>query len=83
MYAFIDSKRGTYSVVMMARLLGISWRSYYDYKRGIHSIREQKRESLEQLIQHTYVAARGRYGAPRIADNRVTFTSPPTRSAST
>lgn len=67
MSAFIDSKRGVYSVGMMARLLGVSPRSYYDYKRGIHSIRERKREALERLIQETYSAAKGRYGAPRIA----------------
>lgn len=67
MYAFIDSNRGRYSVGMMARALHISPRSYYDYKRGIYSVRQQKREVLERLIQQTYAAARGRYGAPRIA----------------
>ena len=67
MYAFIDSNRGRYSVGMMARALRISARSYYDYKKGIYSVRERNRERLERLIQQTYAAARGRYGAPRIA----------------
>ena len=67
MYAFIDSHRERYSVGMMARALRISPRSYYDYKRGVYSVRERNRERLERLIQQTYAAARGRYGAPRIA----------------
>jgi putative transposase len=67
MYAFIDCNRGRYSVGMMARVLRISPRSYYDHKRGIHSIREQRRESIEKAIREAYLAAKGRYGAPRIA----------------
>jgi len=67
MYAFIDSNRGRYPVGMMARALKISPRSYYDYKSGIPSRRELKREVLECRIQVVYAAAKGRYGAPRIA----------------
>lgn len=67
MYAFIDCNRGRYTVEMMARILRISPRSYYDHKRGRHNMREQKREALERLIQQVYAAAKGRYGAPRIA----------------
>jgi transposase InsO family protein len=51
----------------MARAMKISLRSYYDYKAGIPSRREQKREELERRIQVVYAAAKGRYGAPRIA----------------
>lgn len=67
MYAFIDCNRGHYTVEMMARVLRISARYYYDHKRGKHNLREQKREILERLIQQVYAAAKGRYGAPRIA----------------
>ena len=67
MYAFIDCNRGRYTVEMMARILRISARSYYDYKRGRHNLRDQKRDGLERLIQLVYAAAKGRYGAPRIA----------------
>lgn len=67
MYAFIDCNRERYTVEMMARVLRISPRSYYDYKQGKHHLREQKREALERLIQRVYAAAKGRYGAPRIA----------------
>lgn len=67
MYAFIDCNRGRYTVEMMARVLRISPRSYYDHKRGKHNLREQRREALERLIQQVYAAAKGRYGAPRIA----------------
>ena len=67
MYAFIDCNRERYTVEMMARVLRISARSYYDYKCGRHNLRDQKRERLERLIQRVYAAAKGRYGAPRIA----------------
>lgn len=67
MYAFIDSNRGRWPVDKMARAMKISLRSYYDYKAGIPSRREQKREELERRIQVVYAAAKGRYGAPRIA----------------
>lgn len=67
MYSFIDSNRGRYTVGMMARALRISPRSYYDYKAGIASRREQKRAELEHRIQVAYAAAQGRYGAPRLA----------------
>ncbi len=67
MYSFIDINRGRYPVGMMARALRISLRSYYDYRAGIPSKREQKREYLEHRIQELYAAAKGRYGAPRIA----------------
>ncbi|MDR2010922.1 MAG: IS3 family transposase [Bacteroidales bacterium] len=67
MYSFIDINRGRYPVEIMARVLKISPRSYYDYKRGNYSIRERKREELEQRIQIVYAAAKGCYGSPRIA----------------
>ena len=51
----------------MARILNISPRSYYDYKRGICSKREEKRLEIETKIQQVYAMAKGRYGAPRIA----------------
>ncbi len=65
MYAFIDNNRGRYPVGMMARALKISPRSYYDYKAGIPSRREQKREELEGRIQVVYAAATGRAIKPR------------------
>jgi transposase InsO family protein len=67
MYSFIDDNRGNYPVEMMARLLKISSRSYYNYTRGIYSFRELKREELEWRIQQVYAQTKGRYGSPRIA----------------
>jgi len=67
MYSFIDNHRGLYPVGMMARVLKISPRSYYDFKRGIYGRRECKRETLEHHIQRVYARAKGRYGSPRIA----------------
>lgn len=60
MYALIDSNRGRYPVGMMARALRISPRSYFNYKQGIYSLRDQKRERLEGLIQQVYAAANRR-----------------------
>ena len=63
----MDNHRGKYPVEMMARALKISSRSYYNYKRGIYSLRERKREELEWRIQQVYAQSKGRYGSPRIA----------------
>lgn len=68
MYAFIDFHQRRYTIEMMARVLHLSARSYYDYKRrGKLRLRDQKREALECLIQKVYATAKGRYSALRIA----------------
>ena len=67
MYSFIDNHRGRYPVELMARVLRISPRSYYNYTRGIVGFRERRREELEHRIGQVYSAAKGRYGSPRIA----------------
>ena len=67
MYSFIDNNRGLSPVAMIARVLKISPGTCYDFKRGIYSIREHKREALECRIQQVYAVSKGRYGSPRIA----------------
>lgn len=64
---FIDSNRGRYSIEMMAEMLHISPRSYYDHKHGRNTLRIEKRDKIERTIQQVYASAKGRYGAPRIA----------------
>lgn len=67
MYKFIDCNRGRYSIEIMAQMLRISPRSYYDYKQGKNTFRSDLKEKIESLIQRTYAEAKGRYGAPRIS----------------
>ena len=67
MYKFIDCNRGRYSIEMMAEILRISPRSYYEYKQGKNTSRSAHKEKIESLIQRIYAEAKGRYGAPRIA----------------
>ncbi|MFR9607649.1 MAG: IS3 family transposase [Rikenellaceae bacterium] len=62
----MDSNRGQYTVEMMAKVLNVCPRSYYNYKKGMNNIREIRKEKLMQKITDIYFDKKGRYGAPRI-----------------
>lgn len=62
----MDSNRGQYTVEMMAKVLNVCPRSYYNYKKGMNNIREIRKEKLMQEITDIYFDKKGRYGAPRI-----------------
>ena len=62
----MDSHKGLYSIEMMARALNVSPRSYYNYKRGKHTARADRKEYLLSMIQEFYFKAKGRNGSPRI-----------------
>ena len=51
---------------MMARVLGVSPRSYYDYRNNKYNKREIKKEYYMSEIQKSYFLAHGRYGSPRL-----------------
>ena len=51
---------------MMARVLGVSPRSYYDYRHNKYNKRETKKEYYMEEIQKGYFLAYGRYGSPRL-----------------
>ncbi len=62
----MDSRKGLYSIEMMARTLNVSPRSYYNYKRGKYTARTDRKEYLLSMIQELYFKAKGRNGSPRI-----------------
>ena len=51
---------------MMAKVFGVSVSSYYNYRKGLHIIREENVELIKQEITDAYFNSKGRYGAPRI-----------------
>ena len=63
----MDNNRGRYSVEMMAKVLNVCPRSYYNYKKEIYVARERRKENLMQQITDIYFHSKGRYGSPRIA----------------
>jgi len=63
----MDNHRKLYSVEMMARVLGVSPRSYYDYRSNKYNKRELKKEYYMSEIQKSYFLAHGRYGSPRLS----------------
>ena len=50
----------------MAKVFGVSVSSYYNYRKGLHTIREENVELIKQEITDAYFNSKGRYGAPRI-----------------
>lgn len=60
-----------FSVVRMARLLGVSTSGYYAYvKRAAAAVltpRQQRRADLEVKISQVHADSRGTYGSPRVA----------------
>lgn len=63
----MDLYRSIYTVEMMASVLGVSARSYYNFQRGVYTKRAVKEDNVVSDIQRQYAAAKGRYGSPRIA----------------
>jgi putative transposase len=63
-----------FSVVRMARLLGVSTSGYYAYvKRAAAAVltpRQQRRADLEVKISQVHADSRGTYGSPRVAAGR-------------
>lgn len=66
-FEYIDSNRGRYTIEMMARTLGISPRSYYNYRNGTYRDKEIIKENTKQKIVDVYFESKGTYGSPRIA----------------
>lgn len=62
----MDSNKGRYSIEMMAQVLNVSPRSYYNYKRDKYTARRDNKEYLLTMIQEFYFKAKGRNGSPRI-----------------
>jgi putative transposase len=65
-YAFIKAHRKQYSVQALCRILGVAPSGYYEWILQPLSARAQEDARLVRLIQASYTASQGVYGAPRV-----------------
>jgi putative transposase len=65
-YEFIKANRGTFSVRVMCRLLGVAPSGYYAWLAQPVSNRAQEDARLLRLIRASFTASQGIYGAPRV-----------------
>jgi putative transposase len=65
-YAYMETQRLEYSLLLMCRVLEVSRSGYYKWKKREESNRYQHREHLKALVIETYYQFKRRYGAPRI-----------------
>jgi putative transposase len=65
-YEFIKANRGTFSVQVMCRVLGVAPSGYYEWIAHPMSNRAQEDGRLLRLIRASFTASHGIYGAPRV-----------------
>lgn len=65
-FLFLDEHQGSYDVVAMAKLLGVSPSGYYEWRRRSKSPRNRHRLELARAIEDIHRSSRGAYGSPRI-----------------
>ena len=66
-YAFMDKHRRVFSVIAMARVLGVSGSGFYHWTVSREpSLRAKARQALDVLVKAVLEAHKGRYGAPRV-----------------
>lgn len=65
-YEFIKANRGTFSVQVMCRVLGVAPSGYYEWITHPVSNRAQEDVRLLRLIRASFTASHGIYGAPRV-----------------
>lgn len=65
-YAFIKAHRPQDSVQALCRILGVAPSGYYEWVKQPLSARAQEDARLLRLIEASYTASQGIYGAPRI-----------------
>jgi len=65
-YAFIESLRGTYSVVKMCRWAKVSRSGYYKWRNRKPSARELRKLEAESLLISLFRRYKSRYGSPRM-----------------
>jgi putative transposase len=65
-YVFIKAHRKQYSVQALCRILGVAPSGYYEWLQQPLSAHAQEDARLLRLIQASYTASQGIYGAPRI-----------------
>ncbi len=65
-YEFIKTHRGEFSTQVMCRVLGVAPSGYYDWLQHPLSNRAIEDARLLRLLQASFTASRGIYGAPRV-----------------
>lgn len=66
-YAFIEHHRSQWPITVQCRVLGISRKGYYAWRRGCHSLRKKQDAELIPQILAVHRKARFTYGAEWIA----------------
>ena len=67
-YQFIDQQKKAYPVTLMCAVLEVSKTSYYEWRQWKPGPRAVSNQQLDRQIQRVFNRHKGRYGAPRIAD---------------
>lgn len=65
-YKFIEAHQHQYKVRLMSRVLGVAPSGYYEWLKKPLSNRAQEDARLLRLIQASFIASHGVYGAPRV-----------------
>ena len=65
----MNEHKQTFSVVMMAQVMGVSRSGYYRWRKASGpNARAQRRAQMDQKVREVFERHRGRYGAPRITE---------------
>ncbi len=64
---FIDDNSDQFDIARMCKVLEVSRSSFYDFKNGLCSDSEIKKQNIKELIHQIWVNSSKRYGAPKIA----------------
>ena len=65
-YRFIDQQKGTHSVSLLCRALGVSPQAYYQWRKRELSPRRRNNEALIERIRSVHQSSRRTYGSPRV-----------------
>lgn len=66
-YAFMNQHKHTFSVALMARVVGVSRSGFYRWLMPREpGPRQQARQALDERVKTVFDTHKGRYGAPRI-----------------
>jgi transposase InsO family protein len=65
-YACIRQYEGTFTVVLMCRVLGVARAGYYAWRQRPPSARAQRDTQLRVVIRAIHAASQRRYGRPRV-----------------
>ena len=63
---FIKGHKNKYSIIKMAKVLGVSRSGYYAWERRKGGRAKRRTQELSELIRKIFAEHRGRYGSPRV-----------------